>query len=208
MKIYGNPLSTCTRKVLVTLAEKGQEAELVVLDFAKGDHKQPAHLASQPFGVIPSLDDDGFQLYESRAMMRYVDAKYPGTPLVPGDLRARARMEQWISVEQSYISPAAMQIVREVMFKKMMGGGAPDPKVVEAGRAKLSHGLDVLDKALAKDPYLAGSTFSLADVTYLPYLEYLFPSEAGDLVTSRANVGAWWKRISERPTWKKVAQRA
>jgi glutathione S-transferase len=208
MKIYGHPMSTCTRKVLVTLAEKGQQAELVLVEFATGEHKKPAHLARQPFGVIPALDDDGFELYESRAMMRYVDAKFPGVSLTPGDLKSRARMEQWISVEQSYVSPPLMKIVREKIFKKMMAGGAPDLAVVEAERAKLSAALDVLDKALSKDEYLAGSSFSLAEVTFLPYFEYLFPAESGDLVTSRANLSAWWKRISERPSWKKVTGRA
>jgi glutathione S-transferase len=208
MKIYGHPMSTCTRKVLLTLAEKGQEPDLVVVDFTKGEHKQPEHLARQPFGVMPALDDDGFALYESRAMMRYVDAKYPGVSLTPSDIKARARMEQWISVEYSYVSPPLMKIVREKMFKKMMNGGPPDLAVVETERAKLSAALDVLDKALAKDEYLAGNAFSLAEVTFMPYFEYLFPAESGDLVTSRANLGAWWKRISGRPTWKKVAQRA
>jgi glutathione S-transferase len=192
----------------VTLAEKGQQAELVLVDLMKGEHKQAAHLARQPFGVIPALDDDGFQLYESRAMMRYVDAKFPGVSLTPSDLKSRARMEQWISVEQSYVSPPLMKIVREKIFKKMAGGGAADLAVVETERAKLASTLDDLDKALAKDEFLAGNSFSLAEVTFMPYFEYLFPAESGDLVTSRANLGAWWKRISERPSWKKVTQKA
>jgi glutathione S-transferase len=208
MKIYGHPMSTCTRKVLVALAEKGQQAEFVLVDFATGDHKKPEHLARQPFGVIPALDDDGFQLYESRAMMRYVDAKFPGVSLTPSDLKSRARMEQWISVEQSYVSPPLMKIVHEKVFKKMSGGGAPDLAVVEAARGKLSAALDVLEKALAKDEYLAGNAFSLAEVTLMPYIEYLFPAESGDLIASRAKLGAWWKRISERPSWKKVTQKA
>ncbi len=207
MKIYGHPMSTCTRKVLAALAEKGQEAEFVLVDFTTGAHKKPEFLARQPFGVMPALEDDGFELYESRAMMRYVDAKYPGVSLTPSDLKSRARMEQWISVEYSYVSPPLMKIVFEKVFKKM-SGAAPDLAVVEAGRAKLAPALDVLDKALAKDEFLAGKTFSLAEITLLPYIEYLFPAESGDLVTSRSNLSAWWKRISERPSWKKVTQKA
>src|SRR5262245_44745205 len=108
MKLYLNPFSTCSRKVLATLAEKQAEAEMVVIDLGKGEQKQPAHLARQPFGVVPVLDDDGFQLYESRAIVRYLDEKLPGVALTPGDARGRARMEQWISIEYSYFSPAAM----------------------------------------------------------------------------------------------------
>jgi glutathione S-transferase len=101
-----------------------------------------------------------------------------------------------------------MKIVGEMMFKKMMGRGAPDLAVVQAERAKLASALDVLDKALAKEEFLAGNAFSLAEVTFMPYFEYLFPAESGDLVTARGNLSAWWKRISERPSWKKVTQKA
>src|SRR5947209_7088462 len=110
MKIFGNPVSTCTRKVLMTLNEHGAPFELVVIDFAKGEHKQPAHLARQPFGQVPALDDDGFALYESRAMARYIDGKH-GARLTPQDAQARALMEQWISVETSNFSPHAMKFI-------------------------------------------------------------------------------------------------
>src|SRR3954451_8131968 len=102
MKVYGHPMSTCTRKVLTTLAEKGHEAEFVMVDIMKGEHKLPAHIARQPFGVIPAIDDDGFVLYESRAIMRYLDEKLSGPRLAPPEPKDRAVMEQWISIEQSY----------------------------------------------------------------------------------------------------------
>jgi glutathione S-transferase len=197
-------MSTCTRKVLTTLAEKGHEAEFVLLDFAKGEHKQPAHLARQPFGVMPAFEDDGFMLYESRAIIRYLNDKLPGASLVPSDIQARARMEQFISVEQSYFSPGAMKIVMQVMFGKMMGK-EPDMEVVKKGEDEVNRVFDVVDKTLASQPYLAGDTFSLADICWMPYVQYLFPSGAGSLVTERSNVGAWWQRASTRPSWVKVA---
>src|SRR5271169_2565324 len=110
MKLYGHPMSTCTRKVLTTLAEKGHEADFVIVDLMKGEHKQEAHVARQPFGRVPALDDGGFWLYESRAIVRYLDEKLAGPKLTPADIQDRASMEQWISVEYSYFSPAAMKI--------------------------------------------------------------------------------------------------
>ncbi len=107
MKVYGHPMSTCTRKVLTTLIETGTPFDVVLIDFAKGEHKQEAHLARQPFGQVPVLDDDGFELYESRAICRYLDEKANG-PLRPGDARGRARMEPWISIVMCDFSPAAM----------------------------------------------------------------------------------------------------
>ena len=70
MKIYGDPLSTNTRKVLTTLAELDLPHEFVHVDFARGEHKHAAHLERQPFGQMPALEDDGFVLYETHAMCR------------------------------------------------------------------------------------------------------------------------------------------
>lgn len=204
MKVYGHPMSTCTRKVLTTLAEKGQDFEMVMVDIMKGEHKHPDYLARHPFGVIPVLEDDDFSLYESRAIIRYLDAKLGGTKLVPEDLKARAMMEQWISVEQSYMSSKAMVIIMNNMFGPMMGK-SPDTAAVNTAKESLSHTFDVADKALAKQDFFGGKTFSLADISWMPYVQYLFGAKEGEMVTGRQNLGAWWKRVSERPSWAKVA---
>jgi len=205
MKVYGHPMSTCTRKVLVTLAEKGHDAEFVMVDLMKGAHKQPEHMARHPFGVVPVFeDDDGFQIYESRAIIRYLDRKLSGPSLTPTDLHELGRMEQWISVEQSYVTPQIMTIVMNLMFGKMMGK-EPDMPKVEAAKVETAKCLDVLEKGLAGHDFLAGKTFSLADITFLPYITYLIAAGQGSIVTERSNVSKWWNRISERPTWKKIA---
>lgn len=204
MKVYGHPMSTCTRKVLTVLAEKGHEAEFVVVDLMKGDHKKDDHIARQPFGVVPALEDDGFWLYESRAMVRYLEEKLSGPKLMPADAKERALAEQWISVEYSYFTPAAMKIIRQMLFSRM-AGQAPDMSVVEKGREEASRVLDVAEKTLATQEFFGGAAFSLADISWMPYVQYLFASESGDLITSRKGVGAWWERVSTRPSWKKVA---
>lgn len=204
MKVYGHPMSTCTRKVLTVLAEKGHEAEFVLVDLMKGEHKRDEHVMRQPFGVVPALEDDGFWLYESRAMVRYLDEKLSGPKLMPSDAKERALAEQWISVEYSYFTPAAMKIIYQMLFTRM-GGGTPDMSIVEKGRAETARALDVAEKTLVKQEFFGGKHFSLADVSWMPYVQYLFASEAGDLITSRDGVRAWWERVSTRPSWKKVA---
>jgi glutathione S-transferase len=204
MKLYGHPISTCTRKALTVLAEKGHEAEFVLVDLMKGEQKGAAFTALQPFGRVPLLDDDGYQLYESRAIIRYLDEKLPGTRLQPTDLRERASMEQWISVEYSYFSPNAMKVVFELVFNKM-SGKAPDMDKVKAGAEAASQALDVAEKALSKQDYFGNKTFSLADISWMPYVQYLFAAEHGHLITSRPGMKAWWERVSTRPSWKKVA---
>jgi len=110
IKLYGNPMSTCTRKVLATLHETQTPFEMNVIDLGKGEHKQPAHMARQPFGQVPAIDDDGFSMYESRAIARYLDGK-AGGKLTPTDPKHRAKMEQWISVEVENFTPHAMKFV-------------------------------------------------------------------------------------------------
>jgi glutathione S-transferase len=90
IKVFGHPASTCTRKVLSTLHEIGKPFKLQPVDiFAKGEHKQPEHLARQPFGRVPAIDDNGFALYESRAIIRYLNDHYSGK-LVPATCSRRA----------------------------------------------------------------------------------------------------------------------
>jgi glutathione S-transferase len=207
MKVYGHPMSTCTRKVLTTLAEKNHKAEFVLVDIMKGDQKSADYLAKAPFGQVPVIDDDGLILFESRAIIRYLDAKLPGQALTPSDPQSRARMEQWFSVEQSYVSGPAMKIVWQNMFVPMRGG-TPDQEVITKGREELDRALDITEKALGKQEYLAGGTFSLADITWMPYIEYLFPAKAGDAITSRPNLNAWWNRVSSRASWQQATGKA
>lgn len=121
LKLVGNPLSTCTRRVAVVLKEKNVPYEFVVIDFAKGEHKVPSYLEKQPFGQVPYLDDDGFIVFESRAIARYIALKYKdqGTPLLPdsSDLKGLALLEQAISIESSNFEPFASGIAFEKVFK-------------------------------------------------------------------------------------------
>ena len=207
MKVYGHPMSTATRMVLTTLAEKGQEAELVPIDLGKGEHKHPSYLERHPFGVIPAFeDDDGFRVYESRAIIRYLDRKLPGISLTPSDARAFAGMEQFISVEQCYFSPAAMKVIWDRLFKPMFGGGAPDEARIEEGMKGVERVLGIVDPVLSKQPYLAGDSFSLAEVCWMPFVAYFVAAGGGPLVGQHKGVASWWERVSARPSWKKVTE--
>jgi glutathione S-transferase len=199
MKLYGHPYSTCTRKVLLTLTETNTPYELVVVDLTKGEQKQPPHLSRQPFGVVPAIDDDGYKLFESRAIARYINQKVRG-PLVPTDLQEYGRMEQWISVETSYFAGPAMTFIFEHTFKRPQS----DEALRSAGKA-LDLAFEVMDARLAVAPYFAGTQFSLADISFMPYVGYLMGSPLQERIARNGRVEAWWKRVSERPSWKKIA---
>jgi glutathione S-transferase len=201
MKIFGHPASTCTRKVLMTLAETQTPYEFVVVDFAKGEHKQQPHLSRQPFGQVPALEDENLRMYESRAMARYINEKVGGK-LVPGDLVGRARMEQWISIETSNFAGAAMKFIYQYVF------GRPQPQeVLDTAKKQIDLALDVMSAQLDGREHLVGDQFTLADVCFMPYFEYTMSSPVKESITARASVSAWWSRVSERPTWRKVAGR-
>jgi glutathione S-transferase len=198
MKIYGHPLSTCTRKVLMTLAETSTPYDFVLVDFAKGEHKKEPHVHRQPFGRVPALEDDGFAMFESRAMCRYLNEKAAGK-LVPADPKGRAKMEQWISVETSEFTPNAMKFVYQHIFHRPQ-----EQAVLDAAGKGLDATCSIMDKQLAETPFLAGSEFSLADVCFMPYVEYVMATPAKEIVAKHRNVMAWWNKISERPAWKKA----
>ncbi len=202
IKLFGHPASTCTRKALFTLHETSTPYELVLVDFAKGEHKQPAHVVRQPFGQVPALSDDGFELYESRAMARYIDDK-AGSKLTPTEPKARAMMEQWISVETSNFTPHAMKFIYHDAFKREQ-----TPETLAAATKGLETACAVLDKALAGKTYLLGDKLTLADIMFAPYLEYGMGTSAKPIFTSHSNMASWWGRVSERPAWLKTAGRA
>jgi glutathione S-transferase len=198
MKVLGHPMSTCTRKVLTTLIETGTPYEFQLVDFAKGEHKQEPFISHQPFGQIPVLVDGDFELYESRAICRYINEKTGGR-LVPGDLQGRARMEQWISIETSNFTPNAMKFVYHHIL-----GRTQESAVLESAGAALDKALAVMDARLADNQFFAGSDFSIADISFMPYVEYLMPTPVRERVQAHANVAAWWTRVSERPSWQRA----
>lgn len=203
IKLYGNPMSTCTRKVITTLHETNTPFEMNALDFMKGEHKQPAHMARQPFGQVPAIDDDGFAMYESRAIARYIDNK-TGNKLTPTDLKHRAKMDQWMSVEVEDFTPNAMKFVYEHVFKRPQGAD-----VIATATQKLETATAILDKNLAGKTFMVGDQFTLADVMFMPYIEYAMNTPAKDEVFAKhANFMSWWGRVSERPSWMKAAGRA
>ncbi|ESK89541.1 hypothetical protein Moror_1201 [Moniliophthora roreri MCA 2997] len=209
LKLYGSPSSTCTRRVATILYEKQIPYELIVIDMAKGEHKAPDFVKNQPFGQVPYIDDDGFILYESRAIARYLAIKYAnkGPKLIPdaSDLKALALFEQAASIELVDFDAFAATAVFENVFKKYRGG-VPDPKVFSALIESLHAKLQVYEVILGKQKYLAGDEITLADLFHLPYGSML--SVAGSDIMSKQgpNVTRWWNDISARDAWNAVAQ--
>jgi len=204
--LYGMYGATCTQRILMTLAESGWEEgrdfNFKLVDLPKGEHKQPEHLARNPYGQIPALEDEGFTMYESRAVCRYLESK-AGGKLTPKDPKVKGRMEQLAATETQTITPELQGLAVERVFKKLRGGEADEEKI-KGHVSRLEKPLDILNEHLSKNEYLAGSEFSLADIFAMPYLQLLFLAPEKSLVESRPNILAWWHRISTRPSWQKI----
>lgn len=204
LKLYGFHLSTCTQTVATVLHEKNVPFEFIPVDISKGEQKAPEYLAIQPFGQVPYIDDDGYILYESRAIARYIAAKYAdqGTPLLPKDPKAYGLSEQAASIEAFNFHPHASKAVAENVFKKYRGL-TPDPAVYEAAISALDKHLDVYDTILAKQKYLAGDEITLADIFHVAYGSYL-PAAGSNVIESKPNVDRWFKEVSGRASWQAV----
>ncbi|KIK77937.1 hypothetical protein PAXRUDRAFT_834790 [Paxillus rubicundulus Ve08.2h10] len=204
LKLYGSTTSTKTRTIAQICKEKNIPYELITVNLPAGEQKSPAHLAIQPFGQVPVIDDDGFILYESRAIARYLAAKYAdqGTPnLIPTDPKELAFFEQAASIELSHFEPHALGVLIEKVLKGRKGL-LPDESAVTRHLAALNDKLDVYEVILAKQNYLAGDHVTLADLFHLPFGTMLEgPGLGYDVFKRRPNVSRWWDDISNRPSW-------
>ncbi|KZV93437.1 glutathione S-transferase [Exidia glandulosa HHB12029] len=204
VKLYGSPMSTCTRRVAMVFRELDVPYELVPIDFSKREHKAIAHMARQPFGQVPVIDDNGFLLYESRAIGRYLAAKHTPNTLVPpqSDLKAWARFEQAASIETANFDPYASGLAYERVFGPAKGEST-DEKRVQTLLQTLDAKLDAYETILGNSTYLAGEEFTLADLFHLPYGAFVTERVGFDVLTDpkRPNVVRWWKAISSRPAW-------
>ena len=205
--VLGLGMSTCTRRVLTVLKEVGVDFKLQPIDLTKGANKQADYLAEQPFGQIPVIHDGKFKLYESRAICRYLAQKYDGKhTLLPKDPEALGQVEQWISIESSNYK--ADVVVAEYYFKPTFFGAPTDEKNAQEALQKVHQVFDVMEKHLTatKGKYLVGENFTLADVVYMPYTDYLLKLPvAKDILAKYPHVQAWWQNISSRPSWQTVS---
>jgi glutathione S-transferase len=197
--IYGPAYSTYARTVRLALEEKGVEYDLVEVDLLGGAARSPEHLARHPFGKAPAFEHDGFELYETDAIMRYVNAAFPGPDLEPADARGRARMAQAISIIGGYAYPSLIgQIFIQRAVMPMMGNAA-DEAAIAAALPQAQTSVAALERLIDGNPYLAGDRLSLADLLLIPVYDYISQTpEGGKLLAEAPNLRRWWDGVRSR----------
>lgn len=199
--VYGPSYSTYVRTARLALEEKGAPYDLVEVDMIGGRHREPEHLARNPFGPVPAFEHDGFMLYETDAIVRYVDEVAGGPSLVPGDARGRARMSQLIGINNSYGYPA---IIGKLFWQRAvvpMTGGQGDGQIVEESLPRIALCLAEAERIMGADAWMAGPEVSLADLMWAPVIAYMsMTPEAEALMAARPGLGRWWQAMSARPS--------
>lgn len=198
--LHGPGYSTYARSARLALEEKGVAYTLNEVDILSGKGHAPEHLERHPWGKVPAFEHDGFTLFETFAITRYVDEAFPGPALQPADARQRARMTQICGIVDSYGYGA---IVGKLFWQEAivpMQGGTPDAAIAAEGLKVTRQVLDVIE-GLAGNELLCGSAVSLADLHLLPVVEYLrMTKEGGAAFAAKPKLAAWWDRMSARPS--------
>jgi glutathione S-transferase len=211
--VHSFPGSPFGRAVMATLEEKGASYRLAPL--APGASRSPEHLARHPFGRVPVLEHDGFSLYETQAILRYLDRVLPTPRLTPAEPKRAARMDQVMNINDWYLFHGVGNVI---VFHRVVGprvmGLTPDEAAIEAAMQKARVVFNELARLLGEQSYFAGDTMSLADLMVAPPIGFFtLTPEWKELGAPHANLVAWLARMEARPsmqatTWERVSEMA
>ena len=193
IKLHYHPFSTYSRRVLIAFAEKQIAHELVFVDMAARRHREQPYLSLNPYGRVPTLEEDGFVLFESTAILDYLEATRPSPPLVPADARGRALVDMHMKLCDIQFTRHAGTIV---FPKRFLPKEKWNTAAIADAKTQIEKHFAILDKQLAGKTYLVAEQFSLAEVCYAPFLEFLPLME----ITPPGAVAAWSERLLARPS--------
>lgn len=202
LTIWGRTTSSNVQKVLWTATELGIPFERIDAGGAFGRTDEPEYRAMNPNGLVPTIEDDGFVLWESNTICRYLAAKHRNHTLYPDDLRGRADVERWMDWASTVLAPA--------IFPAFLGlirtpPGQRDDASIRASGEKTAAAMAILDTQLASRRHLCGGELSLADVACginaYRWLNMDFAS-AGYQRPELPHLRAWYERLAARPAYR------
>ena len=203
--IHGIPGSPYVRMPILACEEKGVPWRLEPIGF--GQQVSPEHLKRHPFGRIPAIEHDGFRLYESQAIIRYIDQVFDGPSLTPSDPKAQARMNQVMGIVDWYVMPSISAGVGFNRIIKPIMGLPPDEAAVAAALPQARTCVAALEDLLADKPYFAGDRVSLADLMVVAHLDVFPQTPEGAEIMAGSPLLAWLDRMAERPSVAKTTLR-
>ena len=227
--LYHGTTSVCAIKARLTLTEKNLAWDGEVLDLQRGDQHRPEYEKLNPNHVVPTLVHDGRVLIESTLIIEYLDEAFATPALMPADPYARAQARLWMKKIDDYLHAACSTVTFAIAFRKVLlkktaqelearFAAMPDPAYRERQRLSVQHGVKAphvppalrnydryigeMEAALARTPYLAGETYSLADIAATPYVNRAAALGMDRLwVGRRPHVEDWFARMRARPSF-------
>jgi glutathione S-transferase len=204
MRLYYSPVSSNSRRALLAAVHLGADLDLTRVDLRNGAQRTPDFLAKNPNGKVPVLEDDGFFLWESNAIMQYLADRTPGQTVYPTDVRARADVNRWLFWSAHHFAPAVGALGWENFVKPLLGKGAPDLEAVKRGEAVFLELARVLDRHLADKKWIAQGALTLADFAVAAPLMSI---ERAKLPMRGLNrVGVWFARVQALDAWRLTSE--
>ncbi|HJV25994.1 MAG TPA: glutathione S-transferase family protein [Aromatoleum sp.] len=205
MKLYFHPASTTSRIVLLFAAEEGIELKPEVVDILSGAHLSGSFPSVNPKRLVPALEDDGFIVSESAAILRYLAAK-TGSAAYPTDLRERARVDEMVDyLNSDFYRDWGYNLIYPQLFPHhKRDSDAAQQCTVHWGQERVRNGLAYLDSVLASRRHLAGDKLTIADYFGAGILS------AGELIrvdlTQYPNLNRWYESMRALPSWPRVSE--
>ncbi|MEJ7598870.1 MAG: glutathione S-transferase family protein [Kofleriaceae bacterium] len=202
MKLYFHPMSGNSRRVLLVAAHLEIPLERIVVDLAAGEQRGAPHVQRNPNARVPVLDDNGFLLWESRAIMLYLAEQTPGQMLLPTDPHGRADVQRWLFWCAVHMAPANTVLVYERVVKAIAGRGETDPVEVARGEALVAQAAPILDAHLAGKTWVSQDRVTLADYSLAASFALAGPARLP--IQDYAHLRAWLGRVQELPAWQQT----
>jgi glutathione S-transferase len=196
LRIWGRNTSINVQKAMWAVGELGLKHERIEAGGSFGKNNEPEYLAKNPNGLVPTLEEDDFVLWESNSIVRYLASKYGAGTLEPADLRARASASRWMDWQLTVCAPAIQPLfwglIRTPPEKR-------DHAVINAAREKTTAAMTILDAQLGRAAYVAGDTFSMGDIP-VGCIAYRFRRLAPDR-PAFPNLERWFANLEKRPAF-------
>ena len=201
MKLYVLPPSPRAFKVIALKNHLGLECELSMVDLSKGDQLTPEYLAMNPNHKMPLLEDDGFVLWESNAILFYLASKKPGSGVWPSDAKHQAEVVRWLAWESAHWDAESVGMIGfEQISKGVLGLGAADPAFIARGEQNFARFAAVLDVSLKGRKWLTGADLTIADFSVGAWIP---SAQRMQLPLAKfPEIQRWYDGLASVPAWR------
>jgi len=202
MKLYGHPFSSHARRVQMFCEELGVPYDYQVVDLFNKKQHAAEFLAMNPNGKVPVIDDDGFVLWESHAILRYLADKHGAHSWYPVDIKARSQVERWLDWNHTRLGPEVGKIAFNTLVLREKGNA----QAIEDGKKWLLIILPVLDGELGKRRYVCGNDITIADLATVTSLAYLEKCQYS--LADYPAIAKWYEAMKQRPSFAATAMQS